>query len=167
MIKQFPRISRETADRIDPTFAWWTQTGTPHARLKFINWLGIIQYMIRETNTISDMCVILFSLDDDDLRWLIIRPRQASMTFVIFGWVFAVHGLWSASNSCAFSDKTLMGFILNLVIMVTSSKGNIFGVTGNSPVTGEFPAQRPATRSFDVFLDQRLNKRLSKQSWCW
>ena len=35
---------------------------------------------------------------------------------------------------------------------------------GNSPVTGEFPAQRPVTRSFDVFFDLRLNKRLSKQS---
>ena len=33
---------------------------------------------------------------------------------------------------------------------------------GNSPVPGEFPTQRPATRSFDVFFDRRLNKRLSK-----
>ena len=31
---------------------------------------------------------------------------------------------------------------------------------GNSPVTGEFPAQRPVTRCFDVFFDLRLNKRL-------
>ena len=38
---------------------------------------------------------------------------------------------------------------------------------GNSPVAGEFPAQRPVTRSFDVFFDLRLNKRLSKQSWGW
>ena len=38
---------------------------------------------------------------------------------------------------------------------------------GNSPVHGEFPAQRPVTRSFDVFFDLRLNKRLSKQSWGW
>ena len=29
---------------------------------------------------------------------------------------------------------------------------------GNSPVTGEFPAQRPVTRNFDVFFDLRLNK---------
>ena len=36
---------------------------------------------------------------------------------------------------------------------------------GNSPVTSEFPAQRPVTRSFDVFFDLRLNNRLSKQSW--
>ena len=38
---------------------------------------------------------------------------------------------------------------------------------GNSPVTGEFPAQRPVTRSFDVFFDLLLNTRLSKQSWGW
>ena len=38
---------------------------------------------------------------------------------------------------------------------------------GNSPVTGEFPTQRPVTRSFDVFFDLRLNKRLSKKSWGW
>ena len=38
---------------------------------------------------------------------------------------------------------------------------------GNSPVTGEFPAQRPVTRGFDVFCDLCLNKRLSKQSWGW
>ena len=36
---------------------------------------------------------------------------------------------------------------------------------GNSPVTGEYPAQRPVTLSFDVFFVLRLNKRLSKQSW--
>ena len=35
----------------------------------------------------------------------------------------------------------------------------------NSPVTGEFPAQRPVTWSFDVLFGLGLNKRLSKQSW--
>ena len=55
--------------------------------------------------------------------------------------------------------------------MMTSSKGNIFRVTG--PLCGEFtgpgkfPAQRPVTRSFDVFFDLRPNKRLSKQPWGW
>ena len=38
---------------------------------------------------------------------------------------------------------------------------------GNSPVPGEFPSQRPVTRSFDVFFDLRPNKRLSKQSCGW
>ena len=33
----------------------------------------------------------------------------------------------------------------------------------NSSVTGEFPSQKPVTRSFDVFFDRHQNKRLSKQ----
>ena len=38
---------------------------------------------------------------------------------------------------------------------------------GNSPVSGEFPSQRPEMRSFGVFFDLCLNKRLSKQSCGW
>ena len=63
--------------------------------------------------------------------------------------------------------------------MMTSWNGNIFRVTGHFPryrpfsallaifrvtgFTGEYPAQRPVTRSFDVFFDLRLKKPLSKQ----
>ena len=32
---------------------------------------------------------------------------------------------------------------------------------GNSPISGEYPAQRPVTRGFDAFVDLSLNKRLS------
>ena len=38
---------------------------------------------------------------------------------------------------------------------------------GNSPVSGEFPAQRPVTRSFEVFFDLHRNKRFSKQWRGW
>ena len=38
---------------------------------------------------------------------------------------------------------------------------------GNSPVTGEFPTQRPVTWSFGVFFDLCLNKQLIKQWWGW
>ena len=45
---------------------------------------------------------------------------------------------------------------------MTSSNGNIFRVTGplcgQFTGPGEFPTQRPVTRSFDVFFDLRLNK---------
>ena len=44
---------------------------------------------------------------------------------------------------------------------MTSSNGNISAYlaicAGNSLVPGEFPAQRPVTRSFDVFFGLRLN----------
>ena len=69
-------------------------------------------------------------------------------------------------------------FCLSLNVLIhcgtqsmTSSNGNISTLLSicawNSPVPGEFPAQRPVTRSFDVFFDLRLNKELSKQSWGW
>ena len=38
---------------------------------------------------------------------------------------------------------------------------------GNSPIAGEFSAQRPVTWSFDVSFDLHPKKRLSKQSWGW
>ena len=64
------------------------------------------------------------------------------------------------------------GLAVQLTVM-TSSNRNIFRVTGHLcgefAVPGEFPPppppQRPVTRSFDVFFDLRLDKRLSKQSW--
>ena len=56
-------------------------------------------------------------------------------------------------------------------IMMTSSNENIFRVTGplcgKFTGPGEFPAQRPVTRTFDVFFDPGLNMRLSKQPWGW
>ena len=54
---------------------------------------------------------------------------------------------------------------------MTSSNGNISALLAicvwNLPVTGEFPAQRSVTRSFDVFFDLHLNYWLSKHSWSW
>ena len=48
---------------------------------------------------------------------------------------------------------------------MTSSNGTFSALlalcAGNSPVTGKFPAQRPVTRSLDVFFDLRL----IKNSW--
>ena len=66
----------------------------------------------------------------------------------------------------------LTGHLHGEFTMMTSSNGNIFFAllalcAGNSPATGEFPSQRPETRSFEVFFDLCLKKRLSKQSRGW
>ena len=54
---------------------------------------------------------------------------------------------------------------------MTSLNGNMSSLlalcVANSPVTGEFPPQRPLNRSFDVFFDLRLDKRLSTQPRSW
>ena len=51
------------------------------------------------------------------------------------------------------------------------NNGNIFRVTGHLcgefTGPGEFPTQRSVARSFDVFFDLHLNKRLRKQWWGW
>ena len=64
-----------------------------------------------------------------------------------------------------------MAAISRVCLKMTSSNGCIFRVTGplcgEFTGPGEFPAQRPVTRSFDVFFDLRLNKRLSKQPRGW
>ena len=60
-------------------------------------------------------------------------------------------------------NLTLMAFDHAGPVMMTSSNGNIFRVTGplwGEPlVTGGFHSQRPVTRSFDVFFDLHPNKR--------
>ena len=84
-----------------------------------------------------------------------------------------IHTIWSClvmMRSYETRPDNKMSMLKHSPIM-TSSNGNISPLlaicAGNSPVPGEFPTQRPVTRSFDVFFDLRLNKRLSKQSRGW
>ena len=62
--------------------------------------------------------------------------------------------IWKQVGSCPWWRHQMEPFSALLVLC-----------SGNSPVPGDFPAQRPVTRSFDVFFDLRLDKRWSKQSW--
>ena len=78
---------------------------------------------------------------------------------------FPGHNIDGLAQDCS----NFITYALELLHMMTSSNGNILLAifAGNSPVPVEFPAQRPVTRSFDVFFDLRLNNQLSKQSWGW
>ena len=79
--------------------------------------------------------------------------------------------VWIDVQSMSIQWALLSAIKYLVCAMMTSSNGNIFRVTG--PLCGEFtgpgqfPTQRPVTRSFDVFFDLRLNKRSSKQPWGW
>ena len=82
-------------------------------------------------------------------------------SYLSYGWVITPH-------SILYPCPKYFLLALRPKYMMTSSNGDISALlalcAGNSPVTGEFPSQRPVTRSFDVFFDLRLNKRLIKQS---
>ena len=83
--------------------------------------------------------------------------------------LYKIWVLCTGQLDCFFNTSWLEQSVI--FYMMASSNGNIFCVTGHLygefPVNGEFTAQRPATRSFGVFFDLRLNKRLSKQSCGW
>ena len=93
-----------------------------------------------------------------------------------FGWEFILFiktHFYGGALTSHFMEEHSSPTSIFPVFMMTSSNGNMFRVTGfcagnspvtaGSPVTGEFLSHRPVTRSFDVFFDLRLNKRLSKQ----
>ena len=88
---------------------------------------------------------------------------------------------WNALFACISTFSIEINSLLDLAschqttnhksfrMVMTSSNGKHSALlalqcAGNSPVTGEFPSQRPLVRSFGVFYDLRLNKQLSKQS---
>ena len=76
--------------------------------------------------------------------------------------------IWA--TMCAFDDKSQIIYRRqNFLwwrhqILIFSSL--LILCVGNAPATSGFPAQKPVTRSFEVFFDLHLNKRLSKQSRC-
>ena len=95
-------------------------------------------------------------------QWISIKsPVTLALNFFMFTSTTCWVSNRDASDSCHHDAH----------VMMTSSNGNIFRVTGplcgEFTGPGEFPTQRPVTRSFDVFFDLRPPKPLSKQLWGW
>ena len=72
------------------------------------------------------------------------------------------------SNRCSQSQVWIMGmdYVPLWRHQMETFSALLTLCAGNLPVAGEFSSQRSVTRSFDVFFDLHLNKRLSKQSRC-
>ena len=99
-----------------------------------------------------------------DTRWWI-KPLPWTRHWYIVIMVFAVVlPLHVVSYSGLANTLTLFSWWLH---QMDTGYALLALCAGHSPVTGEFPAERPLTRSFDVFFDLRLNTWLSKQSWGW
>ena len=130
-----------------------------HCMLAYLVWKTF-------TNTVFICSEILTDTHDDVIKWKHFQRYWPSVRGIhrsIVCW----HTL------CEKHLQTPCLFVVKYwpIPMMTSSNGNIVRVTGHLcgefTGPGEFPAQRPVTRSFDVFFDLHLNKRLSKQSWGW
>ena len=107
----------------------------------------------------------LLPLVKESHRWPVDSPHK--------GPVMENHFNVMTSSCHSIKDRwmCLLNYVAQGHAMMTSSKGNIFRVTGHLcgefTGPGEFPTQRPVTRNFDVYFDLRPNKRLSKQLWGW
>ena len=94
-------------------------------------------------------------------------------------WVFDVFSFmlaWTSSwtNSQVGGDLRCCDIHVSSLIrcpwltgMKTSSNETLSALLAICAGPGEFPVQRPVTRSFGVFFYLRLNKSLRKQSWGW
>ena len=129
----------------------------------FKEWLGAArQQVITWANVDQELCHHMSSLDHNAIRW----DKFHSGTYARCRDNF----LYAPSQPQTMLQCNDFSPWLG-AYMMTSSNGNIFRVTGplcgEFTGPGEFPAQRAVMRSFDVFFDLCLNKRLSKQPWGW
>ena len=107
--------------------------------------------LYNKTSTTTDRIVKMLTVvyKNDKIYWQKITDMLCKMSLYSF--------IWTSHGTTPCWRHPMETFSSVLVLCA-----------GNSPVTGEFPAQRPVTWSFDVFfLIWTLNKRLSKQSWSW
>ena len=85
-------------------------------------------------------------------------------------WATGTSGYTVYPIKYAHSFDALCFVVVSLSVHDDVIKWNHFRVTicaGNSPVIGELPAQRPVTRSFDVFICAWINAWVNKQSRGW
>ena len=102
-------------------------------------------------------------------RWPMDSPHKGPVTWKVFPFDYVI--MLGVGKFKWHTKSHVVPLIWRFKYMMTSSNGIIFRVTGplcgEFTGPGEFPTQRPVTRSFHVFFDLRLNKRLSKQPWGW
>ena len=116
-----------------------------HAHVTYTTWIPKSGKMVSYRNMALVTSHGVLDLGDHLISWWPVTCRHTTFTW------FNLDSSWAWWRHQMATFSALLAFCV-----------------GNSPVTCEFPAQRPVTQSFDVFFDLCLNKRLSKQTWaCW
>ena len=102
----------------------------------------------------------------------LVRARGSTSDWTVWYMIAVTYMKWN-SIGIVWGNTNRMGcicYITNVTMSWWRHQMETFSAllalcAGNSPVTGKFTAQRLVARSFDVFIDLPLNKRLCKQSF--
>ena len=146
------------------------------SRLRFLFWLMFLRiymwYWIQWPSYKPNDFYLMHFFSNCLLRWIIHHIWLLQMWTATAGVQFIKRHLNTKHLiKVSITKRTVAKLLQHSNGMMTSLNGNIFRVTGSLcgefTGPGEFPTQRPVTRSFDVFFDLRLNKRLSKPLWGW
>ena len=155
------------------------QNMIPVVQYCFLSWGQISQTMLHTVP--NDVCCTLWTLMNTTPQTYA-RTYLHACTHIMNLYSYSISTLhkhtkiWSTITYCCSSHThTIIVLRVSLYVLITwwrhqmeTFSASLAICAGNSPVPGEFPTQRPVTRSFDVYFDLRPNKRLSKQSWgCW
>ena len=133
---------------------WGKSSGHPFSRLSTIIWeLSTTHIVWHMTNSVViDLCHTIFSNCDRDHRRANIKS-ELQLTFRLYKTTFRPC-YYPPSSLADYSRWRLKMEIFSALLALCA---------GYTPITGEFSSQRPVTRSFDVFFDLRLNKRMNRQ----
>ena len=98
----------------------------------------------------------------------VVKPLQRTCGWVTSRCHLRLPNLRISCNDCWCMLKIHVGSFLTWWRQQMETFSALLAICAdNSPVPGELSAQRPVTRSFDIFFDLRLNGWLNKQSWGW
>ena len=133
---------------------WWMQGCLQRAKGMPCPWLGVSDSWCR----CASLCLWCTFFILMIVRWLCCG-RKLSV-------IFHSCGLVPVDFIHTFQNFTSTGTIIQIFSFpwwrhqMETFSALLALCAGNSPVTGEFPAQRSVTRSFDIFYDLCLNNRL-------
>ena len=128
--------------------------------LSMLNYLSRHTYVAQHNTLNHDVCRYLATQLGPGIYSHFDGLQRSKKTRWLWAQCLARHCLGSCKIDVSSVQSELGKNGTFFCFMVTSSNGNIFHVTGPScgefTGPGDFPTQRPVTRSLDVFFDLRL-----------
>ena len=116
----------------------------------------------RHRNVIKGICLNSIHQCDEPAGKLV-GLSLPIISYQYWGWIF--YNLWSVWWDVLCDLSTILNYFISWWHHQMETFSSLLALCErNSPVTGEFPSQRPVAQSFEVFFDLLQNKGMCKES---